>query len=492
MTELRTASPESAGISSAAVSSFFNRLIELELNLHGIIVLRNGKRIAEGYWPPHDKDRKHIMFSQSKSLTSLAVGFLIDEGKLSLDSKIVDFFPEFVRPGIHPWLLETTVRHMLMMTDPHSFTTYAPEEGPVLTAGWAKSWFDIPPSHRPGQVFHYNTSCTYMLDAIIEKLAGMPFMDYLRPRLFDHIGVSSDAYCMPGPDGYSAGGSSVRCTVRDMATVGQFCLQEGNWNGKQLLSAAYIKAATSRQIDNSITDDVRTHFETHQGYGYQMWKIRNDGFMFYGLHGQLTLCFPNEQLVVAATGDTNEEGSIQEFIHTVFGHLVPACTDTPLPEDEAARASLQSLTAKLPAGRYARPSTPQILNTRTYYFDGNNETGISTLTISANETHVDLALDGSFPPRRLRCGIGTYHTQPGGETFLFGGQSKHIGHDLSVAATWADDRTLLIDFREDGEALGRQCLNLTFDGADVTIFASKGGGVVMPGLRHGIATGTMR
>jgi len=487
---MNCSTPEEKGISSKAVSAFFKRLIDLEYNLHGVVVLRGGALVAEGYTPPHHADKNHLMYSQSKSLTALSVGFLLDEGKLSLDSKIADFFPEFVTESTHPWLLETTVRHMLMMTDPHSFTTYAPEEGPVLDAGWAKSWFDIPPSHRPGQAFHYNTSCTYMLDVIIEKLAGMPFMDYLRPRLFDIIGVSAGAYCKPGPDGYSAGGSSVCCTARDMALVGQFCLQLGKWEGEQILSAEFVKAATSRQIDNTFNDDLHGDVETHQGYGYQMWKIRYDGFMFFGLHTQITVCLPNQKLVVAITGDAPCETAVPRLLDAIYTHLLPACGDILLPEDAAALADLRTLTENLPAGRFARPSTPQCMTERTYRF-ANNEVGISTFTFSADDKHVHLHIDGAFPPRSFMGGIGHYHEQPASKTFLFGGRGQYDNQDLHAAATWADEHTLLLDLREAGETIGRKGVTLAFDGNDVTLFVSQDGGAVIPALHAGMATGTM-
>ena len=485
---MKCSSPEATGISSAAVAAFFRRLADMEYNLHGVAVLRDGALVAEGYTPPHHKDKLHLMYSQSKSLTSLAVGFLIDEGKLALDSKIADFFPEFVTEHTHPWLLETTVRHMLMMTDPHSFTTYAPEQGPVLASGWAKSWFDIPPSHRPGRVFHYNTSCTYMLDVVIEKLAGMPFMDYLRPRLLDPIGVSKNAFCGAGPDGYSAGGSSVCCTARDMALVGQFCLQLGEWEGKQLLSADYLKAATSRQIDNTFNDDLHGDVETHQGYGYQMWQIRHGGFLFFGLHTQLTICLPCQNLVVAITGDTPCETAVPRLLDAVYTHLLPACGDVPLPEGAAALADLRALTEALPAGRFARGNMTQSMAARTYRF-GNNETGVSVLTFAADDKHITIQIDGEFPPRSFIAGLGHYHDQRAGETFLFNGRGQYGHMALQAAATWADARTLLLDLREGGERIVRKGVTIAFDGDEVTLFVSQGGGAVIPGLRAGMATG---
>ncbi|MDD6796961.1 MAG: serine hydrolase, partial [Clostridia bacterium] len=195
-TEFVYASPEDMGISSQAIRNFLERLENHKLPMHSFLLMRHGKLLSETYYEPYSADIPHRMFSITKSFTSLAIGFLEDEGKLSLDDKIVGFFPE-KQPegGADPLIAKTTVRDMLRMASPHDKTTYKQIE----IDDWVKTFFIAEPKHLPGAFFAYDTSATHTLTALVEKLTGQSLLDYLRCKFLDEIGFSKDAYALKDP-----------------------------------------------------------------------------------------------------------------------------------------------------------------------------------------------------------------------------------------------------------------------------------------------------
>ena len=182
-------SPESVGIPSEAVLRFLERIDRNRICLHGFLLVRHGQVASEGYWAPFTPDRLHRMYSISKSFVSLAIGSLIGEGRLRLDDCVASFFPDKVPQDLHPWLAQATVRDLLMMATPHSENAYTRHD-----KDWAWCFFNKQPSHPAGTVFAYDTAATVVLNTIVERISGMPFLEYLRPRLLDPIGFSPDAW----------------------------------------------------------------------------------------------------------------------------------------------------------------------------------------------------------------------------------------------------------------------------------------------------------
>jgi len=223
-------SPESQGIPSGAILNFLNRIDAERINMHGCLLLRHNRIAAEGYWSPWTADQKHRMYSTSKSFVSLAVGMMVEDGKLALDDKVVDHFPDKLPDSVHPWLAAQTVRDLLTMWTAHTRTTYTRDD-----PDWVRTFFNKQPSHPSGSVFSYDTYATVVLNAIVERLADKPFLDFIRPRFLDKIGFSQDAFCIRTPEGISWGGSGVICTLRDLAKVALTTMNNGRWGNEQLL-----------------------------------------------------------------------------------------------------------------------------------------------------------------------------------------------------------------------------------------------------------------
>ena len=284
-------SPESAGIPSRAILNFLQRIDAERICMHGFLLVRHNRIAAEGYWAPWSAERTHRIYSVSKSFVALAVGMMIDEGKLALDDRVAEYFPDKLPEELHSWLAASTVRDLLMMATPHSTTSYTRGD-----PDWVWTFFNRTPSHPPGTIFSYDTAATVVLTATVERLAGMPFLDYMRPRFLDRIGFSADAWCIRTPEGVSWGGSGVICRLRDIARVALACMNGGMWGDERVLPEAYVRAATSNQIDNAIRGNC--------GYGYQIWREKENGFSFRGMGSQYAICFPDQEFLFTCIADT--------------------------------------------------------------------------------------------------------------------------------------------------------------------------------------------
>lgn len=280
-----------------AVNGFMSTINEMEIPLHGFMVIKDGELWTEKTFFPYTPDTLHRMFSVAKSFGGLAVGCLADEGRINLDDKICDYFPEYIpEEGVHEYLASLTIRQMLSMTTCYAGPTYRYDEN------WVKSFFVAPANHIPGSVFNYDTSAALVLGALAEKLTGKKVLDYLRDRGLDATGFSKDAYISETAHGVSDCGSGLMCSMRDLGRIMTVCANGGRYEDKQILPEWFVKEAGKKQVPNDIQDGS----EERHGYGYTMWKTRHDGYCMYGLGGQLAAHFPNENLVFISIADTKE------------------------------------------------------------------------------------------------------------------------------------------------------------------------------------------
>ena len=209
-----------------------------------------------------------------------------------------------------------------------------------------KAFLARPVSHKPGTFFFYNTPASYMLSAIVQKVTGQPVVEYLRPRLFDPLGIENPTWDA-SKQGVSLGGFGLNVRTEDIARFGQLYLQKGMWQGKQLLPAAWVETATSRMMSNGSSPSS----DWEQGYGYQFWRSRHGFYRGDGAHGQFCLVLPQYDAVIAITSGTRDMGSVMNL---VWERLVPALKAGPLPADAASHRKLTdklaTLTLRSPAG----------------------------------------------------------------------------------------------------------------------------------------------
>lgn len=291
-------------------------------DIHSIMIVQHGKIIASQWLGEGAEDKPHIMHSVSKTFTSMAVGFAIAEGKLHLDDKVISFFPDKLPAEVSDNLKKLEIRHLLTMnsghdTDPSQAVRNGKED-------WVKAFLATPITHEPGTYFVYNSVGTYVLSAIVQKVTGQKVFDYLQTRLFEPLGIDG-IHWEESPQGINCGGWGLYLKTEDMAKMGQFMLQKGKWNGKQLLPESWFDEATQSHIAQPpvwfpANGKVKESDWT-QGYGYQVWRCRNNAFRADGANGQFIIVIPEKDAVIVTTANI---GDMQAEINLIWKHLLPA------------------------------------------------------------------------------------------------------------------------------------------------------------------------
>ena len=338
--------PEAAGISSRAVHKFFRKLEERGLYTHGVLMMRGDDIFAEGYWAPFTKDTIHRMYSQTKSFVGIAIGLLVDEGKLQLDDTLASYFPEKIHGELNPWLSAQTIRQTLLMeTTGQSGYWFYDETAIDRTEYYFRT---TKSTHPAGTYWEYDSPGSQVLCTLVEKLSGMPMLEYMKQRLFNEIGTFQTAKILKTRNDDSFGDSAMVCTLRDIASFGRLLMKGGNWNGKQLISENYVKEATSCLVDN---DENGFSENFHIGYGYQIWQAPRGGFAFVGMGGQVTVCLPEQDflftIISDGQGHLSASGPYPLILAALYDFIVDELHSAPLPEDPDAHKALLSHTEAL-------------------------------------------------------------------------------------------------------------------------------------------------
>jgi CubicO group peptidase (beta-lactamase class C family) len=334
--------PSAEGVDARGIRSFLDALDAApDVEPHSLMLLRHGAVIAEGWWAPYGPDRPHLLYSLSKSFTSTALGLAVAEGLVRLDDTVLSHFPELDGEITDPRSRRMLVRHVAAMASGHREETIDP-------ADLVRGFLLTPPDAEPGSVFAYNQPCTFALAAIVQRAAGMPLTEYLRPRLFDPLGIGEVGW-LSDSRSLELGYSGLHATTDAIAKLGQLYLQRGRWGDTQLLSPEWVAEATELHI----TTPGREWVDWEQGYGFQFWMARH-GYRGDGAYGQFCVVLPEHDVVLAITGQSPD---MQAVITAAWEHLLPAI-DRPTDgtDDDALRAELAALT--LPVVPGSAPSEP--------------------------------------------------------------------------------------------------------------------------------------
>jgi CubicO group peptidase (beta-lactamase class C family) len=337
---LPRSTPEAQGISSQAILDFVQAADKNINTLHSYMIVRHGHVISEGWWKPEAADKPHVMWSLTKSFNSTAVGLAIHDGKLKLDDPVLKFFPADAPAEISDNLKAMTVRDLLTMTCGQESEAKKVDDFPSVKAFLAQ-----PVPFKPGTHFLYNTPGSYVLSAIVTKVTGQTSFDYLKPRLFEPLGIDNPVWDV-SPESYSIGGYGLHLCTEDVAKLGQLYLQKGKWGDKQLVPTDWVAQATSKQVPNELEDHAKIGEDWQQGYGFQFWRCRHNAFRGDGAAGQFCLVMPDQDVVIAITAQT---GNMQGELDCIWDKLLPAFNDAALPEDGAAQEKLKEAALKLEA-----------------------------------------------------------------------------------------------------------------------------------------------
>jgi len=334
--KLPRSNPESEGVSSAGIIDFLNAVDTGSVELHSFMFIRHGRVIAEGWWNPYGPDYKHILFSASKTFTATAVGLAVSENRLKITDKVISFFPYSMPDSISDYMRELTVQNLLTMS-----VGQDPEPRAMGTSGdWITAFLKSPPIHKPGTVFKYNNMATFMLSAIVQQVTGQTIFDYLQPRIFKPLGIRGIDWDL-NPQGINLGMIGLRLRTEDLAKFGQLLIQNGVWNGKQLLPKEWIKEATSFKIESNDPGNKRPKDlnDWAQGYCYQMWRGRNSSVRLDGMAGQFVMLFPDKDAFVVLTANARNTQNELDLVHN---YLFPAIkSDKALPGSPGLNNELQ-------------------------------------------------------------------------------------------------------------------------------------------------------
>ena len=316
--DLERVSPESQGVKSGALIDLFDKLTsQPTVDIHSVVVLRNGKVIGEIYPKPFTESSRHTLYSCSKTFVSAAIGIAIGENKLSLTDKVLSFFPEIQLPAdASADHKEITVRNLLTMT-----AGIVPDwEMRNHHSDWILTYLSKD-CVKPGSKFQYDSMCTYLLSAIVKKATGKNTLEYLNEKVFGDLGIKIAEWEI-SPEGYNTGGWGLRIQPESMAKFGQLILNGGKWNGKQLIPADWVKAMTSKQQEAGEED-----------YCYQMWQCEYPGAVRAdGAYGQYIIVAPDKNIVVVVTQSSMVDGMKGRRI--IWDTLMPAAGDKPLALDK--------------------------------------------------------------------------------------------------------------------------------------------------------------
>jgi CubicO group peptidase (beta-lactamase class C family) len=313
--DLPQSTPSRENVDAVGIRAFAERLEALPgVEPHSLMILRHGRVIADAWWSPYAPSTPHLLYSLSKSFTSTAVAFAVAEGLMGLDDTVVSHFPEFEADITDPASRSIRVRHLLAMASGHREETVQ-RARQIDPDDLVRGFLMIPPDEDPGTLFCYNQPCTYTLAAIVQKHSGQSLTDYLRPRLFDPLGIGEVAW-QTDSSGRQLGFTGFFAPTDAVAKLGQLYLQRGSWNGEQLISVEWVDEATRVHIDNSMRDET----DWRQGYGFQFWMSQH-GYRGDGAYGQFCLVLPEHDVVVAITGQSRD---MQAVLTAAWHELLPA------------------------------------------------------------------------------------------------------------------------------------------------------------------------
>ena len=354
---------------------------------------------------------------------------------------VLSFFPEDAPTNPSPYLKAMRVRDLLIMSSGQNLNTVT-RLGEVMRNSAisgekiTRAFLTAPVEYKPGTLFIYNTPGSYMLSAIVQKVTGETVFDYLRPRLFDPLGIKNPTWDA-SPQGITFGGVGLNIRTEDIARFGLLYLQKGEWNGKQLLPASWVETATARQTSNGSEPTS----DWDQGYGYQFWRCRHGLYRGDGAFGQYCIVMPEQDAVVAITSGTR---NMQAIMNLVWDKLLPAMQPSPLPANPVADQNLvrtlTGLTLHQPQGAATSAIASQVSG-KTYFFPTNAQ-NIDAVTFDFTGTDAILKMHSLGQEYHIACGSGVW--KKARTAFVAGAEAwvaAPVEQPVAASGAWTTDDT---------------------------------------------------
>jgi CubicO group peptidase (beta-lactamase class C family) len=423
---LRRGSPSSAGVDSREILGFIDDVEAAGLELHNLMLWRDGVVVAEGWHWPYSRDRLRMTHSMTKSVTASAIGMLIDAGRLTLDQKVAPLFPE-VAIDPNSRAARMTVEDLLTMRSGQG-TEVSGSIWRGIATSWIAEFFRIPFDHEPGTTYVYSSAASYMLSAIVTRITGQTIHDFLKPRLFDPLGITNIRWDV-GPDGINPGGNGISFTTADGLKLGILHAQRGLWQGQRILSERWVAEAT------------RIHAgQPGDQYGYH-WVVGDGHFAMLGVFVQMVRVFPGSNAVLAFNAAMDESKVVAPYLDRHFPAAFENATD----------AAADVALAERLTGWSERPSFVSTAPADTAAFAGNwtmapNDKGLTGLAFDFSQDEAQITLSDGEGEHRLIAGRDGWTIAP---TYLPGADLHHgyrmDGMPSAAGLRWiADNRIELV------------------------------------------------
>lgn len=441
----KSSTPELQGMDSELLLGMLNDIQERETNIHSVLIVRNGHLVLEAYFDPYDKDTSHVVHSVTKSITSGLVGISIREGYINgVDQLVLDQFPERTVANLDPAKQAMTLEHLLTMTSgldwPEIGSPYVSPSNPVgqmlRSPDFVQFVLDRPMDEEPGTTFNYNSGASHLLSAIIQSKTGASTLSFAQEHLFGPLGISS-VYWPSDPGGISSGGFGIRMTPRDMAKFGYLYLNDGLWDGVQIVPDEWVETST------------KTHSVESSLYGYQWW-IDSEYYWARGILGQHIVVVPNLDMVVVFTSELT--GGSQPFsITSLLDNFVFKAAEStkPLAANPEGVTQLESKITKLrqpePKLVPSLPETAQNVSGNTYLLEAENAFGSFAPSLDWRSLSFEFQAGEMEALLKLSFGNGQdqWELPVGLENAFRVTQVEGFG-PVALKGFWQDDKTFVL------------------------------------------------
>jgi CubicO group peptidase (beta-lactamase class C family) len=409
---LPRALPHDCGVDAQGIVDFLSTVTGAGLELHSFMLYRKGAVVAEAFWWPYSARRMHVQHSATKSWTATAVGLLIDDGRLKLGDKVISFFPELCPVNVSANLAAMTVEDLLTMRTGHQ-RGISGGAWRNLQSSWVEAFLQEPVDEPPGQSFIYSSASSFMLSAIVTRVTGQTMHALLQARVLDFLGLDKLEWDL-APGGFNSGGNGLSCTTEDSMKFGVLHLNQGQWQGRQLLSPQWIAEATRNQVEDvwmgefdgkqylPRSKDGATEAQ-REGYGYQWWMTQHGGYYASGVFGQYCIVLPEQDCVIAFTcglrlGERRVHAAIWE-------HLLPAL-GRQAPDPQASQLQLDALIdgLRLPT-LHGLNESPKAAEMQGRFAIEPNEDGVREVAFDFRGDYCDFSLVDHRGCHSLRVGF---------------------------------------------------------------------------------------
>jgi len=474
----KTSTPEAQGMDSEELNHMFQYIADKKLDIHSVLIVRNGYLVTEGYYYPHKKEYRHILNSTTKSITSALVGLAIEDGYIeSVDQKVVDIFHDWKIENLDERKEAVKIKNLLTMTAGLNWNesgAYGASNDSNTQMWRSKNQvqyvLDRPMREEPGKRFYYNTGASHVLSAIVQRTSGKSSLEYAREKIFTPLGISDIAW---GTDnqGIYTGGSRIFMKPEDLAKYGYLYLNKGKWEDKQIIPGSWIEESTQKHFDTP------TGLAGRYGYGYQWWQNKFGGYSGRGFSGQYLFVLPEHNLVIVFTSGL-KPSDFFEPEELVDQFILPAIKDSKSVSEnpvslERFHKTLEDIN-KAPSPKPV-PMPPEIAaevsgktfvmdNKETFSFDFNDE----------NECTMHWFTDGMMYD--VKVGLDGLYRENTMEAFYWKGMTSKAG----FRGSWTDSNTFAVDllpledsnvytmlFKFDGNTLHAKMI-LMWNGAALT------------------------